>query len=115
MEPEVKKPEDEEQIPSWKRPKPPEPEPVTVELWNPINVFGRRVTHLVCREKLDGFGLRKLRGLSDEDKAIKVIEILYRTTEGEEIGFVGACSLKTEDIQRLGEACAPFAGSGLTM
>lgn len=102
-----------EPVPSWKLPKPVDPEPVTVELWNPIKAFGQEVRFLTCAEKLDGFGLRKTRGLSNEDKALKIIEVLYRTPEGKALSFDNVCSLKTEDIQRLGEACGPFTGTGL--
>lgn len=100
-------------LPLWKRPAPPRPEPVSVDLWYPIKSFGQDVKTLKCENMLDGFGLRELRGLAEEDKALKLIEVLYRTPEDKPLSFDDVCHLKGDDIRRLGEAALPFAGGGL--
>lgn len=87
--------------------------PVTVTLSDPITAFGQRVDALVISRKMNGGDLLATEGLGKVATTLKLIERLYRTTEGKEIGPDAVLTLSNQDIAALAEAMAPFAGIGL--
>lgn len=89
------------------------PSPVTVKLEDPIVAFATTVDALVISRKMNGGDLLATEGLGKVATTLKLIERLYRTTDGKEIGPDAVLTLSNQDIARLAEAMAPFAGIGL--
>lgn len=89
------------------------PAPVTVKLEDPIVAFGQRVDALVISRKMNGGDLLATEGLGKVATTLKLIERLYRTPDGKEIGPDAVLTLSNQDIAALAEAMGPFAGIGL--
>lgn len=90
----------------------PTPPPVTVKLADPITVFGQRIDALVIARKMNGGDLLATEGLGRIATTLKLIERLYRTPDGKEIGADAVLALSSQDIATLAEAMGPFAGIG---
>ena len=87
--------------------------PVTVKLEDPIVAFATPVDALVISRKMNGGDLLATEGLGKIATTLKLIERLYRTTDGKEIGPDAVLLLSNADIKALTGALAPFAGIGL--
>ena len=87
--------------------------PVTVKLEDPIVAFATTVDALVISRKMNGGDLLATEGLGKIATTLKLIERLYRTTDGKEIGPDAVLLLSNADIKALTGALAPFAGIGL--
>ena len=88
--------------------------PVTVNLEDPIVAFANTVDALVIARKMNGGDLLATDGLGKIATTLKLIERLYRTPDGKEIGPDAVLLLSNEDIKNLTVAMGPFAGIGLS-